>query len=560
MMDTLAVSDVVEQPSDTLPPQPTDHPLYQEVETHINEGDWQAARAPLEELLTLYPDDSYLQEIATSVRTRSALLVSAPEAAPTRQSILPRSLKFIIPILVVLGLLGLVVLSLLVLQIWILPRATAQRQTAQIGQVRQDAQAALASGDYDRAILAYNEILLVRPDDLEAQDGLAQASQLRATASLYSEAIAQMEAHHWEDALATLQQIQMEQPGYRDVAERIVFVQEQQDLSSRFREAEAAFERGYYELAVEEYEALQSIDYSFQRETVQEHLFFSYLQLGLTKEAAAGGDSEQLELALVEFEKALAIRPEDSQAKGESQLLRLYISGLSEYEANNWSQAVSDLATVYDARPDFAAGVAAQSLYVAKVSWGDELLADGETELAVVKYEEARIIKGVDTSGIDRKIAAAKAMLATPTPSPEPTKAGSAPAPGAANPAPAPTPTFTPLPPPYTLVGMSVKSNCNGYGYIHGVIWSAYDLPMAGITVQAFNTSTGLGPLVSMPTNEDGIYQIVLEKDQIEGVWVVQVLENGQPASQAWGQPLGGGCVNGAQELKTDWKRARATN
>ncbi len=559
MMDALAMSDVLQQTADTLPPQPTDHPLYQEVETFINQGNWQAAQAPLEELLTLYPNDTYLQEIAASVHTRSALLVSGPVTRPARSSTLPRSLKFVIPVLVVV-LVGLAVLTFLVLQLWVLPRVTTQRQIARISQISQDAQAALASGDYDRAILAYAEILELHPDDLKAQNGLAQASQLRATASLYSEAIAQMEAHHWEQALSLLQQIQAEQPAYRDVGARIAFVQEQQDLSVRFREAEAAFERGYYELAVQEYEALQSIDLSFQRKTVEDHLFFSYLQIGLAKEAAAGSDPEQLQAALVEFEKALTIRPEDSQATGESQLLRSYISGLSEIEANNWSQAASDLSIVYEARPDFAAGVAAQQLNVAKVSWGDELLADGQAELAVVKYQEARIIKEVDITGIEQKIAAAEAMLVSPTPSPEPTQDGSTAAPAVANPAPTPTPTPTPKPLPYTLAGMSVKSNCDGYGYIHGVVWSAYDLPMTGVSVQAFNTTTGFGPLVSISTNEDGIYQIILEKDQIEGLWVVQVIENGQPASQAWGQHLGGGCVNGTQELKVDWKRAREAN
>jgi len=556
MMDTLTMSDVVQQTADTLPPQPTDHPLYQEVETFINQGDWQAARSPLEALLALYPDDTYLQEIAASVHTRNALLVSGPVARPARSSTLPRGLKFVIPVFVVMLLAGLAVLIFFVLELWVLPRATTQRQIARISQIGQDAQAALASGDYDRAILAYTEILELHPDDLKAQNGLAQASQLRATASLYSEAIAQMEAHHWEQALSLLQQIQTEQPAYRDVAERIAFVQEQEDLSVRFREAEAAFERGYYELAVQEYEALQSIDPSFQREIVQDHLFFSYLQMGLAKEAAAGSDPDQLQAALVEFEKASAIRPEDSQAKGESQLLRSYISGLSELEANNWSQAASDLFTVYEARPDFAAGVAAQKLKVAKVSWGDELLADGQVELAVVTYKEARVIKGVDISGIEQKIAVAEAMLASPTPSPVPTQDGSTGAPAV----PAPTSTPTPKPLPYALAGMSVKSNCDGYGYVHGVVWSAYDLPMKGVSVQAFNTTTGFGPLISMPTNDDGIYQIILEKDQIEGLWVVQVLENGQPASQAWGQRLGGGCVNGAQELKVDWKRGREAN
>jgi tetratricopeptide (TPR) repeat protein len=501
-----------------------------------------------------------LQDIAASSRTRNALLVAAPEVTPVHQPLLPRLLRFVIPVVVVMGLLGLVLVSLLVLQIWILPRATTQRQTAQISQTMQDAQAALSSGDYDRAILAYTEVLQLLPDNPEAQYGLAQASQMRATASLYSEAIAQMEAYHWENALSLLQQIQMEHPGYRDVAERIVFVQEQQDLAARFREAEAAFERGYYELAIQEYEALQAVDHSFQRELVEDHLFFSYLQVGLAKESAAGDDLEQLQAALTEFEKALALRPEDWQAKGESQLLESYISGLGELEAGRWSQAVSDLTPVYEARPDFAAGATAQHLYVAKVSWGDELLADGQGELALAKYREARIIKGVDTTGIDQKIAAAETTLVTPTPSPQPTKEGSTAASGVANPAPAPIPTPTPKALPYALVGMSVKGNCDGYGYIHGIIWSVYDLPMSGVTVQALNTTTGFGPIVSMPTNEDGIYQIILEKDQIDGLWVVQVLENGQPASQVWGQPLGGGCVNGAQELKVDWKRASENN
>ena len=57
------------QPQPPLPDHPTAHPLYHMVEHFINQGDWQAARAPLEELLTLYPDDPYLQELAPSVRT-----------------------------------------------------------------------------------------------------------------------------------------------------------------------------------------------------------------------------------------------------------------------------------------------------------------------------------------------------------------------------------------------------------------------------------------------------------------------------------------------------------
>lgn len=554
-MDTLTtMNDVIEQQV-TLPRQSTDHPLFLDVESAINQGDWQAAKSPLAELLTLYPDDAYLQEIAASVRTRSALLESARTAkpVPARSPIMARSMKFIIPVVIVIGLLGLAALTLISMQLWILPGLRVQGQETQISQLKQDAQAALTSGDYDRAVLAYTELLELLPDDSEAKDGLEQASQLRATISIYSEAIAEMEGHHWENALSLLEQIQAEHPGYRDVAERIAFVQQQQDLASRFNDAEAAFERGYYERAIEEYETLQSIDYGFQREIVQDHLFLSYLQLGLAQEAAAGSDPEKLQVALENLEKALTLRPDDSQAKGESQLLRWYIASLDELEAGSWSEAITNLDPVYESRPDFAEGAAAQSLYQANVAWGDELLTDGEIEQALAKYEEAHLIKDVDTSGVDQKIAAAKAMLVTPTPTPEPTEA-----PAVVHSAPAPTPTPRPL--PYALKTMSVRNNCSGFGYIHGIVWSAYDLPLEGVTVQAINTTTGVGPLVSIPTNADGIYQIILENDQIAGLWAVQVLENGQPASPAWGQHLGGGCVNGAQELKVDWRRTLSTN
>jgi tetratricopeptide (TPR) repeat protein len=362
-----------------------------------------------------------------------------------------------------------------------------------------------------------------------------------------------MEAQHWENALSLLRQIQAKQPDYRDVQERIAFVQTQQDLSERFSKAEAAFKEGSFQQAVQGYEALQTLDYGFQRETVQNHLFLSYLQLGLTTEASAGDDPQKLQAALESLEKAIALRPDDAQAKGEGQLLRLYLASLDEFTASNWPQAVASLTPVYEARPDFAGNTVAQRLYDAYVAWADELATSGEIEQAIATYEQARLISGADTSGVSQKIAAAKALLATPTPTPQPTQRASAAGPAK----PKAAPTATPVPLAYELKGMSVKSNCEGFGYIHGIVWSVYGMPMAGVNIKAVNTTTGLGPFISLPTNEDGIYQIRLEKDQIDGLWAVQVLEGDQPASQAWGQRLGGGCVNGAQELKVDWQRIR---
>ncbi len=101
---------------------------------------------------------------------------------------------------------------------------------------------------------------------------------------------------------------------------------------------------------------------------------------------------------------------------------------------------------------------------------------------------------------------------------------------------------------------MKIRNNCSGKGYIHGVVWNAYNLPLQGVTVRAYNETTGYGPLISNPTNGDGIYQIVVNGDQLAGLWSVHIFDGEKPVSLAWGQRLGGECYNGAQELKVDWK------
>jgi tetratricopeptide (TPR) repeat protein len=274
-------NDVTEQLA-ALPAQPTYHPLYRQVEAIISQGNWPQALAPLSELLELYPGDVYLQHLLASARARSALLGSGevitvePVSHERSRGI---NLK-VIGLVLILALLICGVGGAFLSWQFLFPEAVDQRQETQIEELRKEAEAALSSGDYDRAVLAYNELLELTPNDREIPAKLAEARQSRDLTSRYSEAIAEMEAHHWENALTILQKIEAEQPGYRDVTARMSFVQEQQGLESSFSQAEAAFNKGDYEQALELYEAIQTQDYGYQRETVQDRLFFSYLQLG----------------------------------------------------------------------------------------------------------------------------------------------------------------------------------------------------------------------------------------------------------------------------------------
>lgn len=564
MVDEFSTNNEIsgQEPSAPHPPA-NQHPLYHQAQLLMNKGDWNGAHTLLLELLKLYPNHPLFTQLESSARTRIALMGESwqpetVEVEPERG--VSRRVKLLLAGLGVSVVLCAIVTGIFT-WIFLLPQATGQHQQAQIEQLRKEAETAISSGDYDRAVLAYNQLLELLPDDPQALAGIEQAGQLRATISLYSDAITEMEAHRWENALGLLQKIEDEQPGYRDVASRIKYVQRQQVLEATFAEGEAAFENGNYELAIQKYESLQAEEPGFERDLIRGRLFLAYLQYGQVQLDTAENDPQKLQATLETFEKALSYRPEDSQAKGESQLLRLYLAGLEEYEAESWAAVISNLTPVYETRPNYSNGNARKLLFNAYLARGDELFEEGQFDQARSQYEQALLMTGVeDTSVAVQKIAQVEVAQAPPTVTPTP---ASTPTPvrgggGSGNvvfSAPKPTPTPTPAYTPYTLKSMKIRNNCSGFGYIHGVIWNAYQLPVGGVSVRAFNETTGAGPFVSNPSNNDGIYQIVLKSDQIAGLWSVQVLENEQPASLVWGQRLGGECLNGAQELKVDWTR-----
>jgi hypothetical protein len=105
---------------------------------------------------------------------------------------------------------------------------------------------------------------------------------------------------------------------------------------------------------------------------------------------------------------------------------------------------------------------------------------------------------------------------------------------------------------PFQFDRMAVGSNCGWFGF-HGVIWGANGLPLSGIPVKVRNEKGW--EAVSLPTDVNGIYQVPISGDLATGRWWVQVWVSSAPASEPMGADMGGGCENGVQEVKIDWRR-----
>ena len=112
-------------------------------------------------------------------------------------------------------------------------------------------------------------------------------------------------------------------------------------------------------------------------------------------------------------------------------------------------------------------------------------------------------------------------------------------------------PSPTPLP-PFAYKQLLVGPNCHWFGF-HGIIWGANGLPMSGVPVKVWN-ETGWAAMPA-PSDANGVYQIPISGDLATGRWWLQVWVDGAPASEQLGVDMGGGCQNGIQEVKMDWRR-----
>ncbi len=138
---------------------------------------------------------------------------------------------------------------------------------------------------------------------------------------------------------------------------------------------------------------------------------------------------------------------------------------------------------------------------------------------------------------------------ATPTATHTPPPTSTSLPPATRRPPPPPTPT---PPPPFEFVQLLVGPNCQWAGF-HGIIWGANDLPLSGVQVKVWNEE-GWWTL-SSASDINGIYQAPIPYDKAKGRWWLQVWANNGPASEPLGVDMGGGCINGIQEVKMDWRR-----
>jgi len=364
--DVLGDAGPASEPASEQPVVPLDtdkvEALYQQSLRHLQNGEWQEASLGFVEVLRLRPGHAAAQASLEQARRKA----SGDEGLPERKQSKLRGVTRALALLLLAA--GAIVLLVLggrwAYARWI-DKAAQETQPAGDTQV-EGALQYLADRDYAAAEQAFRALLVEDPDNVQLQQGLADAQAGVALTESYKQADAAISAQNWSEAARLLNAIIAQDPQFAGAAVKLAHVQEQQNLGDMLDKAGKAFQAGDWQQAITAYEALDSSNAEYQKETVVANLFDSYLKQGRHLLQSTNGNADAAHQARALFEKALALRPQQEQATQELALVDKYLEGQAELARGNLQAAQAALEWVCQQQPEYAGGNAAILLSASK--------------------------------------------------------------------------------------------------------------------------------------------------------------------------------------------------
>ncbi len=379
------------------PPPLQKHPVYIEGMAHLNGGRWNQAFESFQLLQGVYPDNTELKDLIDQVHMRATMVRFQPKSSPrdTRRS--ARRLILAIFILIITA-----AVIYVAYELWINPVFIQELRVRQITSLRNNADEAIAAGNYTQARQNLEELLSILPEDLDTIEALDRIARVERLSILYSEARGLMEAGNWDQAAEVLIELQGLDAQYRDLPQLLQVVQESQILDEQFQAAEEAFANEDWAAAISQYEALHEASLSFKFEEIQARLFDSHLRYGQILLEAAGNDPATVTKGLEQISAALKLKPIDDQALSERQLAENYLAAINSGERD---EVIELLQAVYDRRPAYAGGAVAQLLYTRLIERADSALAAGDQAASIADYQLAVELPIEDISKAQERLA-----------------------------------------------------------------------------------------------------------------------------------------------------------
>jgi len=428
----------------------------------LQQGKWQNGLAKLDSLIEAYPLEQDLRALKQDMLIR-ARIDNEEEDYNQRQRMrkVLRATVIVLAIGAFTAFLywGIVNYSQVIEQQWAGVRQNfeSQLQDFELTVKYRDAQSYIQAGKAEPAIALLNEIYVADPDFPGLEQALSQAENISSLNAQYEHAKQLLAEGERTQAMELLEEIAKTDPYFEDVPLLLQDLEDQIYLEERFEKAEEAYQNKDWTAAATQYETLRAIDPTYQTEIVEERLFNSYINAAqselnneedliaalnsaedyyrkalalkpqnpelkqnqeqtrqaistrLYKENMSAAQAvlanepyslEALNSAVVFYDRAIKLIPEDPTALRERDLIRSYIKAQENFITRNWDEAIQNLEAVYEQEPDYANGTARQTLYDAYMARGDAFYASGEYEIALEDYRRAAVIAEETPEGV----------------------------------------------------------------------------------------------------------------------------------------------------------------
>lgn len=388
---------------------------YLEALRDMQQGQWERVVPMLRALQARYPQASELNDLLQEATFRSSLESNWGDKVKGLHG-------FTLPIRPILTAIPILVLGAL-LVFGVIYYGRLQRVNAlsdQQQQMLEQAQSALAAGQYREALDLFDAVLADSPEHAEALKGQSETKRQMKLANDYQLALDRIKAGNYKQALELLLALQKEAPGYRDVDKQIKEVKVNMGAPQLFADAEFAFSNSLWLSAIAQYEELRRLDEGYEAATAQEHLATAYLKAGQQMASVRPSDSTAPKQVQEYFRKAEQLNVDDEALTVEQKLLEAYLSGERLVNQNDYEQGAQYLFPIYEKRPEYFGGYVAELLYRAYIGVADRYVQSQDLERALAAYQRA-VDLGLDSNGIAAKrVQELNQLLAPPPPPPAP--------------------------------------------------------------------------------------------------------------------------------------------
>ena len=454
-------------------------PLFHDALRRIHVGDWEDGLGKLGQLTDSYPDSDDLKDLLSEMQLRARMDQDEVEEQQLLKR--ERLKKWSIRLAILVGVCGLIFLGLRIYSGWLQQRWSSANQVFEdeVQQVElaikfRQAQNLLLTDHNGEAAALFQEIASTNPGYPGITQALQQSGSLAALEKKYNRAIELVSSNNYLSALTLFQEIEAENQYFKDVSVQIPDLERLIFLSDTLEKAEQAFEASDWKAAISAYESIRITDPDYTTELIEQRLYESYLNTGIDILNASKGNFEDLDSAESYFQKALSLKPQDTGLQEEREEARdkyrrrlsgsytnaaqvilrdqagsiaalqtaeKYLQKALEIHPNDlatraqieqvqnliqaqrdlaagfWDQVIAGLEPVYVLEPDYADGIARQTLYEAYIARGDSLMVEGKLEEALRDFQRASIlaeenaVPGLRFSLAQAKVAEAQGVL-----------------------------------------------------------------------------------------------------------------------------------------------------